>query len=123
MAERASQASGTSLPNSKHHFPAEKKKVNRLLFMKRKKVGLLEHLVLCLRATNFNYLKIVPLCHEIRYEIGVIREHLTINISEVCHNTRRLFSYTQEQATNGYPDQKNTLQTFRQHSFELNLGL
>ena len=125
MAERISQASGTSLPNAKHHFPATKKKSTLFLFMKCKGVGLLEHLILCLCTTDFKCLKILPLRHEIRYEIGGVREHPTINISKVCHNTCSLFSYTQEQATNRYPDQKKTLYRcrFRQHYFELNLGL
>jgi len=91
--------------------------------VKWKEVGLLEHLVLCLRATYFNCLKILPCRHEIRYETEAIREHLKINISKVCHNTRCLLSCTQQQVTNGYPDQKNNLHRFRQHSFALNFGL
>jgi hypothetical protein len=38
MAGRVSQASGTSLLNAKHHFPAEKNSL--LLFMKWKEFGL-----------------------------------------------------------------------------------
>jgi len=48
--------------------------------MKWKEFGLLEHLVLCLRATHFSCLITPPLRHEIRYENGATREHLTINI-------------------------------------------
>jgi len=81
MAGRVSQASGTSLLNAKHHFPAEKNSL--LLFMKWKEFGLLEHLVLCLRVTHFNCLKILPLRYEILYEIGAIRKHLTTNISNL----------------------------------------
>jgi hypothetical protein len=103
---------------------SQQRKKNPYFFsMKWKEVGLLEYLVLCLRATYFNCFKILQFRREIRYEIRVIREHLTINISQVCHNTYCLLSCTQEQVTNGYPDQKNTPHRFRQHSFALNFGL
>jgi hypothetical protein len=68
MEKRVSQTSGTSLPNAKHHFPVQNY-FSLLPFMKWKEVGLLEHLVLCLRVTHFSRLKALPLHHEIWYEL------------------------------------------------------